>query len=371
LERLFSLFLKIMSTTDFLTFRLREIQYGIPVTTVREIFPLPELTPVPEAPGDIIGLLNWRGKLLPVMHLDLRLGQAMQPCQLSDRVIVIDWQGFQVGMIVNQMETVLSIDETSIEDDLAYGRESHVNTAFLAGVAKTESAMVLLLNPDAILRMAEDVAVLIWESELRAEDAALSGHEGFEVSGIAENNSAGSSTLTADFYSLHCPQATVAERAIFQKRAVELKQAHALDTQTEQIPIAVVGLSGEYFGIPLDAVREFLDFERVSPIPCCPHYIVGNLNVRGEVVTLMDIKSVLNLAAGGQRADKAVIAQVGDIVTGIPIDEVFDILYLDSSEMTESSTAHRGRWTKGTAKYQNAMMSILDLPQLLRSDVFA
>lgn len=358
-----------MKTSDFLTFRLRQLQYGIPVSYVREIFPLPEINPVPEAPGDIIGLLNWRGKVLPIMHLDRRLGHPMQPCRLSDSVIVIEWQGLHVGVIVDQVEDVISLDETLIDRDIAYGRENHINTAFLAGVAKLDTKMLLLLNADALIRLADEVAILIWESELQALATE-------EVS--AENSSAEQEQvlpqavqLVTDFYALYCPDATVADRAIFQRRAEELKQSHEEENRGETTPIAVLGLGGEYFGLKLDAVKEFVNLPKVNPIPCCPSHILGNLNLRGEVVTLVDIKAALNLKAEQDGKPKVVIAQVGDVVAGITIDDVWDILYINEKDLANSSGSETNPWIQGVATYQNKMVSVLNLPHLFQSDTLS
>lgn len=361
-----------MNTLDFLTFRLRQLQYGIPVSYVREIFPLPEINPVPEAPGDIIGLLNWRGKVLPIMHLERRLGHSLAPCRVSDRVIVIEWQGLQVGVIVDQVEDVLSLEEHLIDHDLAYGRENHTNTAFLAGVARLETKMLLLINPDALIRLADEVAILIWESQLQAQAAEAA---------IAQNTSLQSSTdshtaaevepAIANFYTLYCPDATVADRAIFQRRAEELRQSHEDDRRAETTPIAVLGLGGEYFGLKLDAVREFVDLPKVSPIPCCPPHILGNLNLRGEVVTLIDIKATLNLKAEQCDQPKVVIAQVGEVVAGITIDDVWDILYINEENLLNSSGSEANPWIQGVTPYQNKMVSILNLPGLFQSDTLS
>lgn len=358
-----------MNTSDFLTFRLRQLQYGIPVSCVREIFPLPEINPVPEAPGDIIGLLNWRGNVLPIMHLDRRLGHAIQPCRLSDRVIVIEWQGIQVGVIVDQVDDVLSLEERLIEQDFGYGRENHINTAFLAGIAKLETKMLLLLNTDALIRLADEVAILIWESQLQAQatEAAITQNDLAEVD--AEGQSAtGSEPITTNFYALYCPDATVADRAIFQRRAEELKQSHEEDRRAQTIPIAVLGLGGEYFGLKLDAVREFVDLPRVNPIPCCPPHILGNLNLRGEVVTLIDIKAILNLKTEQYGKPKVVIAQAGEIVAGIAIDDVWDILYINEEDLRNSSGSEANLWIQGVTTYQNKMVSVLNLSHLLQSD---
>ncbi|WP_404790262.1 chemotaxis protein CheW [Altericista sp. CCNU0014] len=361
-----------MNTSDFLMFRLRQLQYGIPVSYVREIFPLPEINPVPEAPGDIIGLLNWRGKVLPVMHLDRRLGYPMQSCRLSDSVIVIEWQGLQVGVIVDRVEDVLSVEESAIDRDFAYGRENHVNTAFLAGVAKLETKMLLLLNADALIRLADEVAILVWESQLQAQadGGAIAPNDRSEIGAEGQIASEAESIAT-DFYALYCPDATVADRAIFQRRAEELKQSHEEDRRAETIPIAVLGLGGEYFGLKLDAVREFVDLPKVHPIPCCPTHILGNLNLRGEVVTLIDIKTTLNLKSDRQGKPKVAIAQVGEVVAGIAIDDVWDILYINEEDLLNSSGSETNPWIQGVTPYQNKMVSILNLPHLFQSDTLS
>jgi purine-binding chemotaxis protein CheW len=375
-----------MNTDEFLIFRLRQLQYGITVSCVREIFPLPEINPVPEAPGDIIGLLNWRGKVLPVMHLDRRLGQPMQPCRLSDSVIVIEWEGIQVGMIVNQVEDVISLEKQLIDHDITYGRENYVNTAFLAGVAKIGAEMLLLLNTDALIRLADEVAILIWESELQAREAQagqpnslgsildveldnhLSVNQG--TKSLRSQAQTSISPSLADFYSSYCPEATVGERQIFAQRAAELKQAHGDETQVGTKPIAVLELAGEYFGIELELVKEFINLPKIHPIPCCPTHILGNLNLRGEVVTLVDLKSTLHLNTAQLQEPKIVITQIGNTVTGIAIDDIHDVLYIREAEMS-GIRDNESHWIQGITPYESKVVSILNLPQLIQSDLLS
>jgi CheW-like domain len=84
-----------MASKPYLIFDLDDSQYGIDASLVKEIFPLPELTPVPEAPPDIIGILNLRGEVLPIMHLGLRLGRSTIAFKLSDQCFVCRSQGNQ------------------------------------------------------------------------------------------------------------------------------------------------------------------------------------------------------------------------------------------------------------------------------------
>ncbi|MEO0355705.1 MAG: chemotaxis protein CheW, partial [Cyanobacteria bacterium P01_A01_bin.3] len=77
-----------MPTQSYLTLGLFNSKYGIAANLVREIFPLPELRSIPEMPGDVIGVLDLRGTIIPVMHLAKRLGLPLQECSLSDSVVV-------------------------------------------------------------------------------------------------------------------------------------------------------------------------------------------------------------------------------------------------------------------------------------------
>jgi purine-binding chemotaxis protein CheW len=361
-----------MNVESHLVFRLRELQLGLEVSCVREIFPLPELIPAPEAPGDIIGLLNLRGKVLPLMHLDRRLGQPVGRVNLSDRVIVIESQGLQIGVVVHEVEAVFSLDSATIEADVSYGRDQAIHPAFLKGVAKIEDNLILLLNPETLLRLADDVALMMGEAEFGGVEVGLESIPSH--SPILDNRELfAQPSAIANFYTLYCPDASDTERATFQRRAAELRQSLE-DTQAQNLTaLAVIGLEGEYFGLDLVSVREFIKVQKVSPIPCCPEHIVGNMNLRGEVMTLIDIRTALSLPHTQKRSvTKAVITQNGDVIAGITVDEVRDILFLHPSDLTPLPIATKGSsresFLQGMTQYGETMLGVLNLPKLLSSE---
>ena len=90
-----------MEQKSFLIFKLNQYRYGVETPAVQEIFLLPELTLVEAAPDDIVGVLNLRGNILPVMDLSLRFGHQSTRYQITDSVIVLEWQGLRVGIIVS------------------------------------------------------------------------------------------------------------------------------------------------------------------------------------------------------------------------------------------------------------------------------
>ena len=369
-----------MESQKYLIFGLNDLPYGIKTAQVREIFRLPELTPIADAPGDIIGILNFRGAILPVMHLAKRLGQTIPPCHLNDRVIVIEWQGFQVGMVVHQVYDVQPIDATSIEPEPDYGHGNPIHTAFVAGVAKIEDQLITLLNPETLIRQTDGVALMIWEERLNSldgdpmfMDTGILGDETSEVSLAQESLVDESMEMTSsipvptNFFDLHCHNSTPHERAIFHERALELRRAQHISNPDELMPLAVVGLGEEYFALALDAVREFINIRQVTSIPCCPSHIVGDINLRGEVMTLVDIRNTLNLAEPEQKGTKAIVIKVDDIIAGITVDQVLDVIYIPPSQVTTMPTAVRTSsqdFFQGTTPYHQKTLSILDLPKL-------
>ncbi len=343
-----------MNTKPYLIFNLHDVQYGIEANLVKEIFLLPELIPITEAPIDIVGILNLREKLLPVMDLDLRLGNPLTRCQLTDSIIVLDWNNLQIGIIVNTVHEVKEIASEIIEKEIDYGRTNNINPAFISGMAKVNDSTIILLNPEALIRQPDEVKDLVEEGE-NLEDS--------EVQDKVK--------VISNFYDLCCPNATPEERVIFRRRADNLRQAtlETITDITEQLPLAIISLNGEYFGLDLDTVREFINICNVTSIPCCPQHILGNINLRGEIVTLVDLRSSLNLPIKTDKnTSKAVVIEVDEVVAGLPVDEVFDIMYLPQSKinpvpMAVESSNHE--YLRGTAAYADKMLTILDLPKII------
>lgn len=107
-----------MDIKSYLILNLHQTRYAIAAESISEIFLLPEITLVPEAPPDIVGMINLHGQFVPVMHLDLRFGRQGAQCQPSDSVIIVEAQDLKVGIIVHQVETVNDIDPRYIQHEL-------------------------------------------------------------------------------------------------------------------------------------------------------------------------------------------------------------------------------------------------------------
>lgn len=353
-----------MESKPYLIFSLHGLQYGIDAQLVQEIFLLPELTSIAAAPDDIVGILNLRSQILPVMDLDLRSGHQPQEYRLSDSVIALQWEELRIGIVVNSVHEVKNINSEVIEAETSYGREREINSRFIAGVAKVDADIIMLLNHDKLLRDADAVEALL--SEAINDD---------EIDESTNDNSSDRNSkelvkfrTISSFYDLCCPNTTPEQKGIFRDRAENLRQSTE-NAVTGLIPLAVVELNGEYFGLDLQLVREFTNIRNVTPIPCCPAHIVGNINLRGEIVTLVDIRSALNMPlATASNTSQAIVIHVDDTVAGVTVDQVFDVMYLSSTDITPVPAAlHSGsdEYLQGTAAYSEKMLSILDLPKII------
>ena len=141
----------------FLTFFLAEEEYGLEILKVREIIGMMDITPVPRTPEFICGVINLRGKVIPI--IDLRLKFAMDAVERTDEtcMIVVQAAGLQMGIVVDKVSEVLDIAGEDIEDAPSFGTE--VNTDYILGIGKSQGKVKLLLDIDKVLSDEDALAV--------------------------------------------------------------------------------------------------------------------------------------------------------------------------------------------------------------------
>ncbi|MBI5593188.1 MAG: purine-binding chemotaxis protein CheW [Deltaproteobacteria bacterium] len=137
----------------YLTFTLAGEEYGIGILKIREIIGMMPITSVPQAPDFVKGVINLRGRVIPVIDLRLRFGMpAMDYTERTCIIVVqIDLQAaiLNIGIVVDSVTEVLNIAGGSIEDAPAFGTQ--LNTDYIRGMAKIEGGVKILLNIDKVL----------------------------------------------------------------------------------------------------------------------------------------------------------------------------------------------------------------------------
>lgn len=133
----------------FLTFFFGEEEYGIEILRVREIIGLMSITDVPRTPDYVRGVVNLRGKVVPIIELRLRLDLPSIEATEETCVIVVQAADEMVGLIVDKVSEVTDIAAGEVVDAPSLG--AHVNTDYLLGLGKSEGRVRLLLDIDAVL----------------------------------------------------------------------------------------------------------------------------------------------------------------------------------------------------------------------------
>jgi purine-binding chemotaxis protein CheW len=137
----------------YLTFALAEEEYGLPVLRVREIIKMMDITEVPQVPPHVKGVLNLRGKVIPVIDLRLKFGFAQGEVTARTCIIVVEValaaSRVMMGIIVDHVSEVLNIVADEIEQTPQFGE--HVCTDYMKGVAKVKGTVKILLDLDRVL----------------------------------------------------------------------------------------------------------------------------------------------------------------------------------------------------------------------------
>jgi purine-binding chemotaxis protein CheW len=146
---------KVMADKEgkYLTFTLTEEEYGIGILKIKEIIGMLPITSVPQTPDFVKGVINLRGKVIPVMDLRLRFG--MMSIDYTERtcIIVVEISGqtgtILVGIVVDAVSEVLNIKGDDIEKTPTFGTK--LNTDYILGMAKMEGGVKILLDIDQVL----------------------------------------------------------------------------------------------------------------------------------------------------------------------------------------------------------------------------
>jgi len=138
-------------------FTLAGEDYGLEILKVREIIGMMDITAIPQTPEYVKGVINLRGRVIPVMDLRLRFG--LPPVDYGERtcIIVTDVQSpqgaVQVGVVVDAVSEVLNVSGKDIEPPPGFG--GRIDSGYILGLAKAKGAVKILLDIDRVLAVSE------------------------------------------------------------------------------------------------------------------------------------------------------------------------------------------------------------------------
>lgn len=321
------------SEHSHLLFRLDQLWFVVGIKAVREILNLPALSPAPEAPPYIAGILNLRGNALPVMDLRVRFGAESGPRNPDDVVIILDINDRQIGILASGIAGLRNFQTREFQAPPDYGSMHFPPPIFLSGVAPVPEGLAMLLHVNNLVQLPPNIA------------------NRFEAPAPLNSES------TDD---------------IFRQRALNYARTPKAEPSGDLLDLAVFSLNGEFYAIDLRMVREFTELSDPVPVPCCPPHVTGVINVRGNLLTVLNLRFVLNLpaptAVTGTLSKKVIIIQSDTFIAGIAVHEVCDVIHIHPSEIVASPSPcgdEDGDYLVGTAVYHSRVLTILDPTKLL------
>ncbi len=134
---------------QLVTFTLRNEEYAVDILNVQEINRITEITQVPNSPSYVEGVINLRGKVMPVINLRKKFGLEDKETDETSRIIIMDIKGVTNGLVVDSVSEVLRIPTDIVEPPPPMS--SDMDSKFIKGVAKLENRLIILIDIDELL----------------------------------------------------------------------------------------------------------------------------------------------------------------------------------------------------------------------------
>jgi purine-binding chemotaxis protein CheW len=323
-----------MSDRSYILFFLNGQRYALCMDAVDRIVQRPELTELLDSPIHIAGMFDLGGSMVPVLDLAALLTDRAGAQALTDNIIVLQVNGKFFGVIVTEVKDLISLplhgDQPDIQKLVHMGRRGIVERP---------------------IRVDGDVAFVLDAQKLSEFTLTSSGDP---------RNAATTSSR----------ELSAQDRKIFHERAAVLASASESENHAALPEVVVVGIGGEYFGLPLRSVREFCETRAITPIPCCPAHINGSMNLRGEILVVMDLRSLLGEATADAIYRKVVVLEQGGITVGLGIEEIYDVVMVDTMKLSRlplTAGSRSDEFLSGVGAWGKHSLMILDCHKLLTS----
>ncbi len=142
----------VTETTQYLTFKLEDEVYATNISQVREVLEFSKVTKVPRTPEYMRGVINLRGRVVPVMDLKLRFGMSRTEKTVNTCIVIVevnlDGDSMVIGALADSVQEVIEMEQSSIEPPPKIG--TRLNTEFIRGMGKRDEQFIIVLDIDKV-----------------------------------------------------------------------------------------------------------------------------------------------------------------------------------------------------------------------------
>ena len=314
---------ELVPSGQLVTFTLDGVEFGMDIEQVQEITHRTEITPVPGSPSFILGVINLRGLIIPVIDSRIRFHLAPQEATAKTRIIVLRLASGPTGLQVDSVAEVVRLEEHTLRETppLVAG----IRAEYLAGMATLGKRLITLIHLEKLLDSPE-----------------LTRREEFET--FAAAGTIGGSG-----------------------------QSVAEDIEEDGHPFVTFRLGSESFGIALQDVEEIVELPPVTKVPDAPDYVLGVICLRDQVMPLVDISEILSIHQdeGDRKRDMVVLLSFGEAKIGVVVDEIQEILRVQEGEtlpppqtLSEAEREH----LDGILLLPDRMVSLINVLKIITGD---
>jgi purine-binding chemotaxis protein CheW len=317
---------------QYVTFRVDDATWGVPLAEVQEITRMPDVVRVPRSPKSLAGLANLRGTVLPVADLRRLMRFADAPPSDAARVVVLD-RAFPIGFKIDGMASLVNVPASRIEPPDQVG--SGIDPAMLRGVFRGSggSGTTRILDPDALLRRDFGQRQTSGGASPRRQSGPAAG---------------------------------------------PVPDQKALSPNANALVLVSFQLGRQEYAFPLARVREIVPLpDSVSAVPRAETAVLGVTTMRDELIPLVSLHALLGFPIPDLRDERprVIVVSYGRTAVGLVADRTRDILRIDPS-LVDSVPSMLARG-EGTAELQaicrldggRRLVSVLSPDRLFRHDV--
>jgi purine-binding chemotaxis protein CheW len=296
-------------------FTIFEKEYALDIKNVIQVIRIKEITPIPQSPDFVEGVILWYGKVMPLINLRKKFGLEKQELNKLNRIIITRLHRQHIGILVDQVTDVLNLEAAALESPGSLFSETH----YLEGIAKIATRLILLMNAERLLSPQEQSSI----------DQMISG-----------------------------------------SKDEQFEEHAAKDT----LRLLAFSLNEENYCIDITEARKVFTPGIVTRVPNTAPFVKGVANLHGTIIPLIDIRPFLGLAGGEvTKASKMIVTEMEDGLVGIVVDKIFEAREIEKDSIQPPLAILQGKkseLTLGQVQSGSGIMALLALKRILGLEEF-
>lgn len=317
----------------YLCFTLGENKYAVNAYQVVEIMKLPHLESPHRMVNNVIGLLNYNNFMINVLDLRFYLNAKITPYSTSNQLIVVKTDETMLGLVINRVEDIISIPKQFSTEQSA----------------KQGDNLIEFLH--------------------RQEEESIAVIDIYALENLLKK---GSFTSNIDIDSLFPKDEESCEKFLQRTRAlIEKSKANLAKSIFSQDKFISFSLNNGRYCINLEWVREFLKNTLITKIPCTPDYVAGLITIRGDFVTVVDLKKVIGLPSkNGIKKNRIIVIESQDYKVGFLVDEIFSIIEIPEELIDQNAHRQINKYVLSEVVTDDKLYTIFDVKNILSDEKF-